>query len=670
MSAPGEPSYRPDIDGLRAIAVLAVVGFHALPHALPGGFAGVDIFFVISGYLITGILLRDLERERFSLAEFYSRRARRIFPALTLVLVASLLFGWFALFPEEFTQLGKHVFAGAAFIANLVSWREAGYFDEAAELKPMLHLWSLGIEEQFYIVWPLLLVLTRRWALPAYGMTGVVIAASFALNVFSVGNHPVAAFYLPLTRFWELAVGGFLASRELRRGSHGPPMAGSGRLVANGKAALGLVLVGLSLGVLDEHTPFPGAWAALPVLGAALLISASREAWLNKHLLGSRVLVFVGLVSYPLYLWHWPLLAFRRMVWPGQHSLVVTLGLVLLGFLLAWLTYRFVEQPIRHGRAWRSSSRIALLAFGIAATAVLGACVHQQLVPARLEDRDAFARRELQLDKSWRDSAGSAKCDGIAEPVRRFCTSFGEGAGQGTFVVWGDSHASAWSPVFHEAARELGMRAVVFSLEGCPPLVGVRRSDVHGARHCGSFDAAEQILESIRQLRPQHVFLVARWSMYQHGWRVNQRLQKATHFLTVERDGVADIETSRRALTTQLDKTLQLLEGSPVTIIRTVPVLGLSARTGLLRAPEDFEPTLVQHKAYEALGDELIDRAVRTRRQVDAIDPSQRLCEVKCRAVVDGRLVYSDDNHLTAQGALLFKQDILSRLRPPALPPR
>ncbi|MBN1207430.1 MAG: acyltransferase [Myxococcaceae bacterium] len=674
MSANGESAYRPDIDGLRALAVLAVVGFHALPHALPGGFAGVDIFFVISGYLISGILLRELAQGRFSLAGFYARRARRIFPALTLVLVATLAFGGFTLFPEEFKLLGKHAFAGAAFVANIASWREAGYFDQAAELKPLLHLWSLGIEEQFYIVWPLLLLLTRRWAVPAFVMTSVVIAASFALNVFATGSHLVAAFYLPLTRFWELAVGGFLASRELHREARRPlsPGAVPSRWVANAKAALGLALVGASLVLLDEHKPFPGWWAALPTLGAALLISASREAWLNTHLLGSRGLVFVGLISYPLYLWHWPLLSFRRVVWPGDTSLAVTLGLILVAFVLAWMTYRFVEQPIRHQREWRSPRRIASLVSGLAITAAVGLGVHQQLLPTRLEGRDAFAKQALQLDKSLRDGSGATKCEGLPEvsaEARQVCTSFGEGAPNGTFVVWGDSHAIAWSPVFHEAARQAGMRAVVFSLEGCPPLVGVRRSDGQNVRHCSAFSLSEQILESIRGLKPQRVFLLARWSIYQHGWRVNGRLQKATHFLTTDRTGRADAETSEKALESQLDQTLRLLEGAPVTIVRTVPVLSLPARIGLLRAPDHFEPTLAQHRAFEARGDALLDRMAQRHRQVDVIDPAQRLCDAKCRAVVDGRLVYSDDNHLTAQGALLFQQAILSRLTKLAPPP-
>lgn len=665
MSAPGALSYRPDIDGLRAIAVLAVVGFHAFPEAVPGGFAGVDVFFVISGYLISGILLRELEQDRFSVARFYERRARRIFPALALVLAACLLFGWATLFTDEFTQLGKHVFAGAAFIANLVSWREAGYFDKAAELKPLLHLWSLGIEEQFYFVWPLLLWAARRWPVRMSWVTCGVVASSFALNVLTVGGHPVAAFYLPVTRFWELAIGGFLASRELHLAREHRSGLGASPAVRNAKAVLGLALLAASLGVLDEHKAFPGSWALLPTVGTALLISASREAWLNRRLLGSRVLVFVGLVSYPLYLWHWPLLSFRRIVWPANTSTAVTVALVSVSFLLAWLTYRFVELPIRHGEGWSAPRRMVLLASSMAVAALLGGGVYLKAVPVRLQAQDAFATRELELDKSWRASSGASKCEGIPEieeGVRRFCTSLGDSAPNGTFVVWGDSHAIAWSPVFLESARKLGMRAVIFSVEGCPPLVGVRRSDGHGAQHCNVFGVAEQILESIHRLRPQRVFLVARWSMYEHGWFVQRQLQKATHFLTADAHGPADARTSQQALTTQLEQTLRRLGEVPTTLVKTVPVLELPARIGLARDPGRFEPTLAQHKTFEAFGDALIDRAVREYPHVDALDPSQVLCQEKCRTVVDGKLLYSDDNHLTAQGTLLFEPLVLSKL--------
>lgn len=204
------PKYRPDIDGLRAVAILAVVLFHAFPGKMPGGFIGVDIFFVISGFLISTIIFSSLERDRFSLVEFYVRRIRRIFPALIVVLLTSLVVGWFTLFPDEYKQLGTHTAAGAAFIQNFILWRESGYFDNAAESKPLLHLWSLAVEEQFYIFWPLLLafVWKRQWSF--LKITAAIGLASFAANIYLMHRSPTAAFFLPISRFWELMVGGGL----------------------------------------------------------------------------------------------------------------------------------------------------------------------------------------------------------------------------------------------------------------------------------------------------------------------------------------------------------------------------------------------------------------------------------------------------------------------------
>jgi peptidoglycan/LPS O-acetylase OafA/YrhL len=332
--------YRPDIDGLRAIAVLSVVVFHAFPSLLSGGFVGVDIFFVISGYLISKHILQELAAGAFSIRTFYARRVRRIFPALILVLLACLLFGWVILTPGEYEKLGRHVFAGSLFLSNILSWREAGYFDAAADTKPLLHLWSLGIEEQFYIVWPLLLALAWRWRKGMQWLLPTVIVLSLVYSLKTVRHDVVADFYSPVTRFWELALGALLAylGRSL-------PELGAGS--RNLLAWLGLGLILLAAAVVQSTDRFPGAWALLPTLGAALLIHAGMQAWVNKTLLAQRLMVWVGLISYPLYLWHWPLLSFARIIESETPSVAMRVGLVVAGVALAWLTYRFVERPVR-----------------------------------------------------------------------------------------------------------------------------------------------------------------------------------------------------------------------------------------------------------------------------------------------------------------------------------
>ena len=333
--------YRPDIDGLRAIAVLSVVIFHAFPEYLGGGFIGVDVFFVISGFLITSLILREQREERFSLKHFYARRIRRIFPALSLVLGFGLVAGWICLNFMEYKQLTKHTGSSAIFITNFMLLREAGYFDNAADTKPMLHLWSLAIEEQFYLAWPLVLMFFKRlprWLFPALVVL-LLSSLGYSLSLVFKGNFEYD-FYSPLSRSWELLLGASLAF-------------GVSRQVAiptswrNTAGWVGLVFIFISACFLDKNMPFPGYWALPPTVGAALILFAGMQSNLNRVLLASRPLVAVGLISYPLYLWHWPLLSFARILESQTPGLGLRLFLVLSSFVLAWLTYRFVEKPIR-----------------------------------------------------------------------------------------------------------------------------------------------------------------------------------------------------------------------------------------------------------------------------------------------------------------------------------
>ncbi len=333
--------YRPDIDGLRAIAVLAVVAYHAAPGRLPGGFIGVDVFFVISGFLISSILLNSLEKDKFSILDFYQRRVRRIFPALFVVLVACALAGWFFLLPSEYQQLGKHIAAGTAFVSNFALWNESGYFDMSAMFKPLLHLWSLGIEEQFYIFWPIILwfAYKRKWSMPL--TISLISAASFILSIYLSRVNAASAFYLPLPRFWELLAGALLACTPQT------VKISANVLISNLCSAFGLAFILVGFLLINEKSTFPGWWALLPVVGAAMLIAAGSQAWINKWLLSNKPMVWVGLISYPLYLWHWPILSFLRIL-EGQEILQYKRVIaVVAAFILAWLTYRLVEMPVR-----------------------------------------------------------------------------------------------------------------------------------------------------------------------------------------------------------------------------------------------------------------------------------------------------------------------------------
>jgi peptidoglycan/LPS O-acetylase OafA/YrhL len=333
--------YRSDIDGLRAVAVLMVVAFHAFPTTTPGGFVGVDVFFVISGYLITGIISRELRSGDFSLISVYAHRIRRIFPALIFVLAAVISLGWLTLLPKLLTQLGLQSFAGALFFPKILFLNQSGYFDQASETKPLLHLWSLGVEEQFYVVWPWLLICVRRRPKLQIVLVTILTAASLAYSIWITGHDPVTAFYSPFSRFWELGVGGLL--------SFLPRAARFGNLLS----MTGIVIVAASAALIDKKTSFPGAAALGPVIGAAVVVTSRSDA------LGWKPLVTIGRISYALYLWHWPLLTFAasaHLTSPTQ-----TVGVVAVSFILAFLTTKLIERPIRFG----SLRRVGVIASSV-----------------------------------------------------------------------------------------------------------------------------------------------------------------------------------------------------------------------------------------------------------------------------------------------------------------
>jgi peptidoglycan/LPS O-acetylase OafA/YrhL len=344
-------NYRPDIDGLRAVAVVLVVLFHAFPDFCRGGFVGVDVFFVISGYLITGNIVAGIAANEFSYLDFYARRFRRIVPALVVVLATVLALGWLLLLPQEFFDLSRQTIAGSSFTSNILLLMQIGYFDTASDLKPLLHLWSLGVEEQYYIVWPAMLVLACRTRLNKLAAIAILGAASFA---FMLAVPEPDAFFLLPARFWELLLGGALVWCELE---HGPALQRFRNFLSSAgvapqalgaiAGALAVTLLAVAVGTLNRDTPYPGWNALLPTLAAVLIIASGPGAWLNRAVLANRATVTLGLMSYPLYLWHWPLLSFAHIVAGETPPGWVRLGLVAVSLLLAWATWQLIEIPIR-----------------------------------------------------------------------------------------------------------------------------------------------------------------------------------------------------------------------------------------------------------------------------------------------------------------------------------
>lgn len=424
--------YRPDIDGLRAVAILCVVGYHFFPGLFPAGFVGVDVFFVVSGFLITGILLDSKAAGSDWLIDFYARRVRRIFPALAVVLVTVIAAGWFWLNPREFAQLGRHVAGGAGFVANLTLWQESGYFNAAIESKPLAHLWSLGVEEQFYLLWPLLLWALWRWRFNAMVLVASLSAVSLAAGWWVLAYSRDAAFYLPIFRFWELMAGGWLALLQRQPGRE--PLSQS---VRESLAIAGVMLLVAGL-VLIRPAGFPGGWALLPVAGTAMLIAAGPGTRTARWFLANRVMAGIGLISFSLYLWHWPLITFSRLLFNAEPRLPGALILIAASFGLAWLTFRFVEQPARHGAQPRRVAQV--MAVTVTAIGLAGWIVSVESgFPSRgvkaPGDRDLFGFPDRWTIDDCRLPAGSDAS------VVRFCKRDAREAER--FALVGDSKAEA-----------------------------------------------------------------------------------------------------------------------------------------------------------------------------------------------------------------------------------
>jgi peptidoglycan/LPS O-acetylase OafA/YrhL len=452
------PKYRPDIDGLRAIAILAVVIFHAFPNKMPGGFIGVDIFFVISGYLISTIIFSSLERDRFSFVEFYVRRIRRIFPALVLVLASCFTFGWFVLFAGEYQQLGKHTVASAGFIQNFALLLESGYFDNSAETKPLLHLWSLAIEEQFYIFWPVLLVFVRQRQWSFLRLTAVIAVISFAENIYLImSGHLTEAFYLPASRFWELMVGGVLAYLVLHR----PQLIDKYK---DAQSIFGAALIFAGLFLLNKGRDFPGWWALLPTMGTFFIISAGPGARLNEKLLANRPMVWIGLISYPLYLWHWPILAYLKILLP-ESSELLKLGALALAVLLAWLTYLYIELKLRNFGN-RAITPLVLLMIMIAA---IGMSIYPSGFPRRDVNKPLMNLEPGIFKQSRRSDGSCQKLLELKKVKEEVCLT---NSPEPSVLFVGDSHAMALFSAIY--AGRFPAKGLLISSHGCPTYPGLQ----------------------------------------------------------------------------------------------------------------------------------------------------------------------------------------------------
>jgi len=445
-------SYRADIDGLRAVAVLAVLGFHAFPGYVRGGFLGVDIFFVLSGYLITGLLLAESAGGRFSFADFYARRIRRLFPAAVTVVAAVCVAGYFLLFSHEFALLARHAIASLFFGENILLAHEVGYFDVAAATKPLLHFWSLAVEEQFYLLWPLLLLPVARKPRAAAALIALLLIASLLVTLVG-GFDPAWRFYSPLTRAWELGAGAALAWYGRHRRL---PLLDDRPRVADALSLLALATLALLLLIGPRGLAHPGWITIAPVSLTALLLAIGPAAWANRRVLTLRPAVWIGLISYPLYLWHWPLLAYTLIVTGERGSTLTRIGLLALSFALAAATWRWIERPLRFTWPARRAVAVLVAAALLVALAIVAAVAFRPPQTDRLQ-----AEVEAQIEGvAWQYTANDLCKRRHKQHFTAFCMQ--QGDADPVVLFAGNSYANHLFPGIVRQPRLAGVPMLAF----------------------------------------------------------------------------------------------------------------------------------------------------------------------------------------------------------------
>ncbi|MGP6088749.1 acyltransferase family protein [Antarctobacter jejuensis] len=658
-------NYRPDIDGLRTIAVLPVVFYHAGIAGVTGGFVGVDIFFVISGFLITTIIHRELAEGRFSVIRFYERRARRILPALFAVIVASLVAGWFLLTPADYDHMGQSIVSALLFVSNMWFWRNSGgYFSGATDYLPMLHTWSLAVEEQFYIFFPLLLMALHRFARRLLLPTILImVAGSLVLAIWATPRMPSPSFYLLPTRIWELGIGSLLALGLLP--------AAAPRALREAAGALGLVAMLAPVFLYDSRTEFPGLTALPPVLGAAALIWAGTAGpVLASRLLALRPMVWIGLISYSLYLWHWPIMAFvRNRTFSVEMEPALQVITIAASVLAGWLSWRFVERPfrvpVREGGLTRGRI-FALSGIGMAGLGALAGAVALTggMATQRFSTEQLAAIPPASLRNPYR-----ATCFG-ARPATEFCT-FGNSDPEVpvTWFLWGDSHADALLPALIDMAEREGVKLGFAGHSACGPLPGLGRTDVREQKVRSCLRHNRVVLDHLRQTSAiTTVFLDARWALYTDGKYSSSDDGKGEVVLYLDGQPVPkSVDHARNVslLKEVLERTVTEITapGRQIVLVGGTPEVRWNVPTRrtaeiLFGWPLPLAPSPADVAARQAAANAILD-GVAARTGSLHVPLAAPMCDPECVLFDEAEMYYADDDHLSPLGARLLAQPLL-----------
>jgi peptidoglycan/LPS O-acetylase OafA/YrhL len=636
LSKNSHPQYRADIDGLRAIAILPVVMFHAFPEYMRSGFVGVDIFFVISGYLISTIIIGALRSGHFDFLDFYARRAKRLFPALLLVLGSTYVFAWLSLFPKEYEQFGKHLAAGAGYAENLVLLKESGYFDLQSQLKPLMHLWSLSVEEQFYIVYPVLLwaawaIFKTRLVWLIAGLAGL----SFALNVREVQAHADFAYFAPHTRFWELLVGALLAWFHVAQAQilATRPQGLSWRKgwLASGASLIGFALVFVSLFAFTRNELYPGWWALIPVAGAFLLLFSGPLALVNRTLLSSRILIAIGLISYPLYLWHWSILSFGRIIENETPKPIVQCTLVIASFMLAWGTHHLIEVRFKNW-AVRDTLKVLLLCGLSGVFVVLGLLTSGGNLPWQVPPQQLV----VQLESAKKDWAFPPKSFTPMNSDQIYALTHASNVTDRKVLFLGDSNMEQYAPRIEAKLAEAPTTTLGVVLVPIQKDCDILDAVISESGCNTQLNALSTLAEDTNVTK---VVLIVAWIKYEK-------------FL---------VDPGNRAKVVAFLKSLS--KGKRLFIFRNIPAdpTNLSPDAQISRGISLRGGTIALHsrlstvEAYEGRFREIDAQLRQIANQVDAtfVSPVDYLCPFgTCPAVdSDGNFLYVDAGHLTASYA-------------------
>jgi peptidoglycan/LPS O-acetylase OafA/YrhL len=636
--------YRPDVDGLRAVAVSVVLLFHA-GLGFSGGFIGVDVFFVISGFLITGLILKEQGLGTFSLANFWVRRIRRILPAATTLVISVLIAGYFLLLPNDYEDLGKATIAQQLMLSNFYFWKNTGYFDGAAEVKPLLHTWSLAVEEQFYLGYPLLLMFLhpfgRRFTIMVLSCLAI---GSLAISQYGVNHYPSASFFLLPTRAWELLMGGLVCFM--------PQSYRAKPWFLEGASWISISAILACAWCYSSKTPFPGISALVPCTAAAVLIHVNSMApSTTAVLLASKPMIFLGLISYSLYLWHWPIFAFWR-TWFGEPEYTASLVLLSISVVAAVASWRFIETPFRRPkRSFQNSLYYK--------TAMLSSIV-VIAVAAFIFTKGGLIGRYSASDMLLFENALPQVPRCSLEKAERgdFPRIGANDANSPKVLVWGDSHLQSLANVIGDSLANANINAAYAAHEGFPPLlevwcVGRPRDQILRWNRA--------VMQFIQTQRVSEVVLVARWTIYMEG-----RANGDKSMLVVDSESEARRENfAEEAMARSLDRTVKALQelGVRVWVVRQVPEQeGDPAKSILkgriLKAKEVSGTSLAWNVEHHRKANQIINQMAKSR--VRLLDTWHYCFDEKENSIIfDGvRTLYKDDNHLSSHGA----QYLLSKL--------